>query len=247
MTVFQSLSQEEPELPVVRPSLTEWTSTIPSLTLGMHPLFRWRGTTVIGDLQTIYKLSDRSGLAAASLSNVSFFGGGYTGVIATQVVDIYDGSLWKVANLSRPRTDLNAVAIQSQQLVIFAGGGTPSLSLPRVDLFNYALDSQTIANLCNLSIDSSMIEIDLIPRQLWLEKLWALQQLETWQVARDRFLDLVLKLKSGSVCWRTRKGKPSGHLLCKQQHLDHCHYFGSKIFHRWHFSWKSLPLCWRNR
>jgi hypothetical protein len=79
----------------------------------------------------------RDSLAATSLGDLVFFGGGYTTTRASDRVDICDvtSGIWTTATLSVPREDL--VATSSGNLVFFGGGSyfeTPVYDL--VDIFN---------------------------------------------------------------------------------------------------------------
>ena len=71
----------------------------------------------------------RSGMAAASLGNKIYFGGGYDGAQADGNIDIYDvdAAKWTSAQLSVPR--FNFAAASAGHKILFAGGET-DLVLP---------------------------------------------------------------------------------------------------------------------
>ncbi|MCP3918834.1 MAG: hypothetical protein GY711_25075 [bacterium] len=82
----------------------------------------------------------RSNLAATSLGNRAYFGGGVFSGTNHDVVDIYDGATrtWSTASLSGRRHDLAAASAGGK--VLFGGGMTgTSVYSNRVDIY----DTQT--------------------------------------------------------------------------------------------------------
>jgi hypothetical protein len=82
----------------------------------------------------------RTGLAATSVGDLAFFGGGDTAAGFTDVVDIYnaDTGQWSVSHLSQPRALLASTS--TQNFAIFAGGeSTKSASAERTaDIYDSA-------------------------------------------------------------------------------------------------------------
>jgi hypothetical protein len=72
----------------------------------------------------IVRTDSRENLAAASLGNLAFFGGGDGGIQKFNVVDIFNttSQTWSTATLSQNRTGLAAASIGD---IVAFGGGTP--------------------------------------------------------------------------------------------------------------------------
>jgi predicted Ser/Thr protein kinase len=99
-------------------------------------------------IQTTATLSEARGqLAATSLGDLLFFGGGLNATELSNRVDIYNvkSESWTTATLSVPRYDLAATS--SEDLIFFAGGWDGATTSNQVDIYNISDGSWGTATL----------------------------------------------------------------------------------------------------
>jgi kelch-like protein 20 len=96
---------------------------------------------------TAHLFQARSGLAAASVKDLFFFGGGFPYTAPSPQVDIYNATSgqWNTARLSQGLTGLAAASVNN--LVLFGGGYNYTGYSDRVDIYNATSGNWTTASL----------------------------------------------------------------------------------------------------